>query len=102
AGGPDDSVNTMVLSAGSLFIGGDFTNYRGDAKGFKLAKLDATTGVLDTGAGGFNTVASAGPNGSVVALALSGTSLYAGGTFDQYRADTRGKGLIKVSTTDGS
>jgi hypothetical protein len=76
----------LLLGENSLYVGGDFTDYRalaGSANG--IAKLDATTGELDTifgppAANGFGGAAT-----SVNALLAVGSSLVVGGTFETYR-----------------
>lgn len=78
-GALDFGVSAMQLAGGSLYIGGAFRHY-GGAPAVRLAKLDAVSGALDTAFG--QTI---GVNNSVAALALSGTSLIAGGTFSTYR-----------------
>jgi hypothetical protein len=76
-------VSSLALSGSSLYVGGQFDSYRGTpAQG--LAKLNATTGALDSsfsGAMGFSSAGTQGPN----ALTILGSSLYAGGGFTSYR-----------------
>lgn len=98
--GPSGNVNSIVVDGTSLFIGGDFTSYRADNKGYYLAKIDAATGALETAS--FNTTASSGPDGPVYTLLLDGTSLFVGGGYSTYRGDNRGYCLAKVDTTTGA
>ena len=64
-------------------MGGGFTAYRGVADSAnRIAKLDLTTGALDTT---FSPPSANGFNGDVPALTVSGTSLYVGGGFTAYR-----------------
>jgi hypothetical protein len=72
-------VHALAVSGSSLYVGGQFTSYRGTAAQ-KLAKVDLTSGNLDT-----NFTGSSGPNASVNTLAIHGTSLYVGGGFSSYR-----------------
>jgi len=97
--GPNNAVRALTLAGTNLYVGGSFTSYRADTKGYYLAKVDATTGVMDTT--NFNTTASSGPNNTVYALAVSGTNLYVGGLFTGYRADSKGYYLAKVDATTG-
>ncbi len=75
----DGDIHAMVVSGTSLYLGGDFITYRGAPAG-RMAKVDLTSGDLDT-----TFTQSTGINSGVLALAISGTSLYAGGSFISYR-----------------
>jgi trimeric autotransporter adhesin len=84
-GGFDGPVNSLVSVGSSIYAGGGFHDYRGVSNAANnLAKLDPTTGDLDT------TFSSPGPtaNGfdaTVFALASDGSSLFAGGGFTASR-----------------
>jgi hypothetical protein len=81
--GFDSPVSSLSISDASIFVGGHFNQYRGTAIQ-RIAKLDRTSGVLDTGFtksegfGGYD-------SGGVTALVVSGSKLYAGGQFASYR-----------------
>lgn len=97
--GPNGTVNALALYEHSLYVAGNFTSYRSDAKGYYLAKVDQSTGALDTI---FNTTASSGPNAMVKALIATNDFLYLGGDFTTYRGDTKGSRLVRVDTTTGA
>ncbi len=86
------SVYTLSSSGGSVFAGGIFSFIGGSANRNYLAKLDL----------GSNSVSSWNPNitagTSVSALAVSGTTLYAGGTFTSVSGTTRNH-LAALSTS---
>ncbi len=93
-------VRSIVVSGTSIYVGGVFTSYRGVANNAqRLAKLDLTTGDLDT----TFTVSASGFNSSVQALAVSGTSLYVGGYFTDYRGvGNSAMYLAKLDLTSGN
>jgi N-acetylneuraminic acid mutarotase len=93
--GTGGSVSALAISGSSLYVGGSFTTYRGSAANY-LAKVDLTSGILDT-----TFTQSTGPNATVSALAVSGSSLYIGGAFTTYRGSTANK-LAKVDLTSGN
>ena len=72
-------VNSLAVSGGSLYVGGQFNTYRG-APANNLAKVDLANGDLDT-----TFTQSTGADGGAYALAVSGSSLYVGGGFTGYR-----------------
>ena len=93
--GFDSIVTAIVVSGNSVFLGGQFSTYEGaPAKG--IAKLNASTGVLDTtfDAGGV------GFNNLVVALAITGSNLYVSGLFTSYQGSAA-PGISKLDTTTG-
>jgi hypothetical protein len=75
----DYGVFGMALSGTSLYIGGSFTTYRG-APAWRLAKVNAATGALDTAF-----TQTTGVNSNVRSLAFSGSNLVVGGDFSTYR-----------------
>jgi beta-propeller uncharacterized protein DUF5122 len=82
-------VLALAVSDSSLYVGGLFTAYRGVAGSTNaIAKLDLTTGALDTtfsppapASNGFGGISSS----QVTSLAVAGSSLYVGGWFTAYR-----------------
>lgn len=95
--GFDQYVGALLVNGNSLYVGGAFTNYRGSNSAFKLAKLDRTTGALDT----TFTKSTGGIGGdSVRALAAAGSSLYVAGSFALYRG-APANNIAKVDLTSG-
>jgi hypothetical protein len=97
-GGGD--VKSMLVTGGSVYLGGTFTSYNGQ-NAIRLAKISASTGALDTtftqstGAAGVM-----GP--SVTSLATDGVGgIYVCGSFSTYRGTTAPY-LIRVSSTNGN
>src|SRR5262249_15416708 len=83
-----DSVRSLALSGGDLYIGGFFPDLGNPVVGSSnLVKVNATTGAgnqqFDPRVGDFD------PTVSVKTLAVSGTSLYAGGDFSFVNRVTR-------------
>jgi hypothetical protein len=98
------AVSALVLASGSLYVGGEFNNYRGtNDVANRIAKLNPSSGDLDVtfsppgmGANGFETGA------TVFALAASGTSIYVGGAFTAYRGvPNSALGLAKLDQSTG-
>ena len=81
--GFDGTVAAFATDGTSLYVGGAFSNYLlgGSTGAHHIAKLDPATGALDTAFG----PTSGGFDATVSALAVGGTSLYAGGSFTAYR-----------------
>ena len=96
--GPNSTVTSLLVTAAGLYLGGNFTSYRGDAKGYRLAKVDLNNGSLDTT---FNTTSGSGPNGAVYSItpSVNGSTLHLGGAFDTYRG--KSGGMISVSPSTG-
>jgi hypothetical protein len=90
------SVRALSVSGSSIFVGGSFTLYR-SASIQRLAKLNLTTGVLDT----TFTLASGVENGQVTSLAISSSSLFAGGDFRSYRGN-RANNILKLDQVTGT
>jgi len=93
---PNSTVRTVALSATTVFIGGDFTLIGTDARR-SLAAIDpaAASGV------GAATTFNANLNASVSALALSGTTLFAGGSFNSVNQQARAN-LAAIDATTGA
>jgi hypothetical protein len=77
--GFDFGVYSLLLANSSLYVGGAFTTY-GSAAAYNLAKIDPTSGVLDT-----TFTQATGGNNTVFALAAAGSRVIAGGVFSTYR-----------------
>jgi hypothetical protein len=77
--GANGTVRALAVSGPSLYLGGDFSTYRG-ATAQRLAKVDLTTGDLDQ-----DFTQSTGASSTVLFLGVSGTALQAGGSFGTYR-----------------
>lgn len=111
ANGVNGIVFALASSGTSLYLAGGFTAYRGVAdSAFDIAKVDLTTGALDTtfsppGAGlnGFTFASAASGGTEARALAVSGTSLFVGGIFDSYRGvAASSNALAKLDLTTGA
>ena len=104
--GFDSTVRATLLVGNSLYVGGDFSTYKGQpAHG--LVKLDAATCALDTAftqavmfAGNVLPYAFVPDVTSVYAIASGGSSLYVGGNFSSYRGLPAG-GLAKLDLVTG-
>ena len=73
----------LALNGSNLFAAGTFTKYRG-TNANRIAKISATTGVLDTT---YNpTSGNNGANNVVNSVVSSGSTVYFGGTFTTYKA----------------
>lgn len=71
-------VRTMIEHAGSLYVGGEFFNYRGTSRPY-IAKLETTNGNLD-----LNFSDSIGYDDHVLAIYSDGNHLYTGGPFKNF------------------
>jgi len=76
-------VNALALSGSTLYAAGQFTNIGGVTRN-RIAAIDAATGLATSwnpNANGFNAI--------VLSLALSGSTVYAGGNFTSIGGETR-------------
>jgi hypothetical protein len=97
--GFDDFVTSLVVTNGSLYVGGSFSDYRG-ASAINIAKLDLTTGALDTT---FSPLANNGFSDTVTSLGVSGSALYVGGYFSAYRGVSGSASKVaKLDLTTGA
>jgi hypothetical protein len=92
---PNSTVRTLTVSGSTAYLGGDFTSVggAGGATRTRLAAVDATTGA----ATGWDPDV----NGTVAKVAVSGSTVYVGGTFTTVGATTR-KYLAAVDATTGT
>jgi hypothetical protein len=79
--GFDADTRTMIARGNSIYVGGLFTTYRGASANY-VAKLDATTGALDTT---FDPPGSNGTNSVVQSLLAIAGDIYISGEFTSYR-----------------
>jgi len=90
--GFNSNVSSIVIDSTHLYVGGSFTSYKGTTRQ-RVAKIDKTTGALDTG---FDTAN--GFDSSVNSLLLDGNNLYVGGSFTTYKGNTRQR-IVKIDKT---
>lgn len=94
APGINDVVYCLARSSGILYIGGAFATVSGQTRN-RLAQINLSTGQLTS----WNPNITGGTPSVVYAIALSGTTLYAGGTFTTVGYDSRNKiAAIDAST----
>lgn len=100
ANGFDDDVYSIRVAGNSVYVGGEFVEYRGVANSAQgIAKLDATTGAIDTT---FSTVGVGnGFDSTIYSLAISGDAVYAAGDMSTYRGKPA-EGLAKLDRTNGT
>lgn len=88
-------VNTISISGSVMFAGGDYTHISGQTRN-RIAAIDVTTGGVTT----WNPNASSG--GAVInALAVSGSTVYAGGSFSTIGGQTRNS-IAALDATTGN
>ena len=90
-------VRALALGGGTLYAGGIFSTISGQTRS-GLAAVDAATGALVTA---FSANVSVGSFPQVSALALGGSTLYAGGRFESVGGQTR-SGLAAVDAATGA
>ena len=97
--GFDSSVASLAVSGANIYVGGSFSSYRGVSNSAKyLAKLDFS-GVLDTSFTQVNN----GFNAQINTLIASGSNLYVGGYFTDYRGVANSSNRIaKLNLTSGN
>ncbi|HUK77281.1 MAG TPA: cadherin-like beta sandwich domain-containing protein [Thermoleophilia bacterium] len=71
----DGTVYALAVSGSTVYAGGEFTTIGGQSSNY-LAALDATSGAADT-----TFAANASANNDILALAVSDSTVYAGGAF---------------------
>ncbi len=90
----DSRVNGLVVSGGTVYAGGFFTSIGGQPRNY-IAALDVATGVATA----WNPSASGGsPSTYVNALAVSGNTVYAGGSFTSIGGQPRNS----IAALDGA
>jgi hypothetical protein len=94
--GFDGPVYAIARAGNSYYVGGEFTNYAGNAAR-RLVKIDATTCAMDP----LFTLAFGPGGGAVHAIAVVGSSVYIGGDFGLYR-DVPAERLAKLDATTGN
>jgi trimeric autotransporter adhesin len=92
-------VTTMLVNAGTLYIGGIFTAVDGQGRS-SIASFDTTTGVLNAFSVDVQYRGGGGP-GYVMALHVSGGELFIGGDFERIGAVIRPT-LVSVNPTTGA
>ena len=90
AGLSNYTVNALATNGTTVFAGGQF-NGSGSTKLDSLAQWNGTTW---SGVGGAGVSTSGGSNGTVTALALSGSNLYVSGSFSVVGATFNSSGLL--------
>jgi hypothetical protein len=90
-------VNCVVSDGSYLYVGGYFTEYNGTQVNY-LAKINASTGVLDQS---FNAKFTPNSWPWIASLALDGDNLYVGGEIYEYDGKTR-NALIKINKNTGN
>jgi len=92
ASGANSAVRTLVLDGTDLYLGGQFTTYKGTTRE-RVCKVNSSTAALDT-----TFDSASGASSTVYALALDGTGLYLGGQFTTYKGTTRER-ICKVNSS---
>ena len=105
--GFNNVVNSIAVSGTDLYVGGFFTSFKGIANSAKyIAKL-STAGVFDTAFSDNLDVVSgtkattSGFDTAVESIAVSGTSLYVGGSFTTFKGTTSNARYIAKLSTAG-
>ncbi len=93
---PDGTVWSLALDGSKLYVGGSFYNIGGQGR-WGLAAIDRTTGL----ASGWDPHSSfGGISGTVYGLAVSGSTVYAGGGFNNIGGQSR-SGLAALDAATG-
>jgi hypothetical protein len=99
ANGFNGSVASLYASGTSLYVGGGFTAYQGAAGAAnRIAKLDLTSGALDTT---FSPAAANGFDQAVDALGGSASLLVVGGAFGAYQGTLLTRSLARLDPGTG-
>jgi hypothetical protein len=100
----DNPVGAFAVDGNTLYIGGSFTRWAGvNNSAINLAKVNATTGALDTTFGPTGQNANGFAGGDVRALLVSGSSLFVGGAFNTYRGvNNAANNIAKLNKTTGA
>jgi hypothetical protein len=93
--GFNGAVNTLVSIGTNLFVGGDFSTYRGTPVN-NVAKLAIADGAAPAAFAN-----APGPDGPVNAMLLENGALYLGGKFQHY-GGTAAANIAKIDTTTGA
>ena len=93
--GNQPGFRALAVSGDSVYVGGDFTGSVGGRPATRLAKLSAG------GSGAADPAFEGSANGSVRALALDGSELYAGGAFGMVGGQPRAR-LARLSASTGA
>jgi hypothetical protein len=96
--GADSYVAALALGDGTVYAGGNFTSIGGQSRS-RIAAIDATTGSV-TAWDPSAQLSDFGQNLTVDAMAVSGGTVYAGGTFDAIGGQPRNK-LAAIDATTG-
>jgi hypothetical protein len=110
---PDDYISALAVSDSTVYVSGGFEEIGGEARNH-IAALDATTGDATTwNPDATNSLAPCGSpghppypiprdcgTGAVTALAVTGSTVYAGGSFNQIGGETRNR-LAALDRTTG-
>jgi len=96
--GVNNNVRSLAINATHLFVGGDFTTYRGTTVNrlTKISRADFSVDATFNPATGGNGLSS----GGVYAMGLEGSSLWIGGTFVAYRGAAASY-LARIDTATG-
>jgi len=96
----NSQTNCITLDGNNLYIGGYFTSYKGQSRGY-IVKIDKTTAAeVDASGTGFST--NSGFNTTVMSILSDGLgSLYVNGQFNSYKGTTRPH-LAKINTSDAT
>jgi hypothetical protein len=101
ASGFNSTVSTVAISGADLFAGGSFISYRGNQAN-RLARLDTASGDLKSGPGDQGGITTSSGSPQVLALAISGDSLFVGGSFNRYRGASVTANLLKLDRNTGA
>jgi hypothetical protein len=95
--GFDQNAHALALDGADLFVGGQFTTYRGNVASAGIVKLDRLTGLLDLGF----SPGTAGFDQQVDVLAVDAKYVYAGGPFGAYRITGSANRIARLDRTTG-